>query len=102
MIFVKFCDQRSCAHAWRTSLVLEWLEVRVIYTERAMDELLTLPRMARRLGVTVGWLRAEAEAGRVPHLRAGKRFLFNPAAVQQVLAARAADAKDNPPPRHGK
>lgn len=54
-----------------------------------MDEVLTLPRMARRLGVTARWLRAEAEAGRVPCLRAGTRFLFNPVAVQEALARRA-------------
>ena len=56
-----------------------------------MDEVLTLPRMARRLGVTVRWLRSEAHAGRGLHLRAENRFLFNPVAVQQVLAARASE-----------
>jgi excisionase family DNA binding protein len=46
--------------------------------------------MARLLRVSVSWLRAEAEAGRVPSLRAGRTFLFNPEAVEKVLAARAA------------
>lgn len=58
-----------------------------------MEEVLTLPRMARRLGVTAGWLRAEAEAGGVPCLRAGKRFLFNPVAVEHALARRAANGE---------
>jgi hypothetical protein len=53
------------------------------------SELLTLPRMARRLRVTVAWLRDEADAGRVPCLRAGSRYLFAPAAVESVLAERA-------------
>lgn len=53
-------------------------------------ELLQLSLMARRLRVTVGWLRAEAEAGRVPCLRAGRRFLFCPEAVERSLAVRAA------------
>ena len=55
-----------------------------------MTELLSLARMARRLGVTQDWLRAEADAGRVPCLRAGKRHLFNAAAVQEALAVQAA------------
>jgi hypothetical protein len=52
--------------------------------------LLPLNRMARRLRVTVAWLRAEADAGRVPCLRAGTRYLFAPDAVERVLAERAA------------
>jgi excisionase family DNA binding protein len=55
-----------------------------------MSELLSLARMARRLGVTQDWLRSEADAGRVPCLKAGKRYLFNAAAVQDALAAKAA------------
>lgn len=54
-----------------------------------MSELLSLARMARRLGVTQQWLRQESDAGNVPVLRAGKRYLFNPAAVQETLAAEA-------------
>jgi len=46
--------------------------------------------MARRLRVAVGWLRAEADAGRVPCLRAGNRYLFSAEAVERVLAERAA------------
>lgn len=52
--------------------------------------LLPLSQMARSLRVTVAWLRSEADQGRVPCLRAGKRYLFAPAAVAQVLAERAA------------
>jgi hypothetical protein len=54
-----------------------------------MEEILSLRRMARLLGVPMQWLRSEADAGRVPCLRAGSRFLFPPAAVQQALARRA-------------
>jgi excisionase family DNA binding protein len=56
--------------------------------------LMGLARMARRLGVTQRWLRDEADAGRVPHLRAGTRYLFAPAAVEAALAARAARKTD--------
>ena len=54
------------------------------------DRLLTLPRMARRLGVTQTWLRAEARGGRVPCLPAGSQVLFEPEAVENALAERAA------------
>jgi excisionase family DNA binding protein len=53
-----------------------------------------LARLARRLGVTQRWLRDEADAGRVPHLRAGSRYLFSPTAVEEVLADRAAGKGD--------
>lgn len=52
--------------------------------------LLDLSRMARRLRVPQNWLRAEADAGRVPCLRAGARYLFATETVEAVLAERAA------------
>ena len=52
-------------------------------------ELLTLRRMAARLGVPSRWLREQAEIGAVPSLKAGKRFLFAPSAVRSVVAAMA-------------
>lgn len=55
-----------------------------------MTEVLILGRMARRLGVTQQWLRAQADAGKVPYLRAGKRYLFNAEAVQEAIAQQAA------------
>ena len=53
------------------------------------SKLLPVGPTARRFRVPVGWLRDEAEAGRVPHLKAGKVFLFDPEAVEQVLLERA-------------
>ena len=41
------------------------------------------------LGVPAAWLRSEAEAGRVPYLRAGRRLLFNLAEVERSLLERA-------------
>lgn len=49
--------------------------------------------MARRLGVTQTWLRSEADAGRVPCLRAGRRYLFAAGAVESTLAERAAQER---------
>jgi hypothetical protein len=45
--------------------------------------------MARLLGVTPRWLRAEAEAGRIPHLSADKTILFDADLVERLLAERA-------------
>jgi hypothetical protein len=44
---------------------------------------------ARRLRVPFKWLRAEAEAGRVPCLRAGKQILCDIEAVEAALLERA-------------
>jgi len=52
-------------------------------------KLLTLGAMARRLGVETKWLRGEAEAGLLPHVKAGKTLLFNPRAVERILVERA-------------
>jgi hypothetical protein len=51
--------------------------------------LLPLGPMARLIGVSSDWLRAEAEAGRLPHLPAGKTILFDPDLVEQLLTERA-------------
>ena len=51
--------------------------------------LIPIGPMARRLRVPVAWLRTEAESGRVPHLKAGRAFLFVPSIVEKVLADRA-------------
>jgi len=54
-----------------------------------MDDLLSLQRMARALGVTRVWLRDQAAGGNVPVLRAGKRLLFSRAATVAAVAAMA-------------
>jgi hypothetical protein len=58
-----------------------------------MDKKLhTLRMLAERLkpfGLTQAWLKAEAEAGRIPCFRAGRRMLFDPEAVEQALLQRA-------------
>lgn len=54
-----------------------------------MEAFLPLQRTAVRLGVPAAWLRAEARAGRVPHLRVGRRLLVNPEDVERVLLERS-------------
>jgi hypothetical protein len=53
------------------------------------ESFLPLRRAAVRLGVLAAWLRAEANADRVPCLRAGRRLLVNPSAVERLLLDRA-------------
>lgn len=50
---------------------------------------LPLSQMARLLRLPVGWLRDECDAGRIPHLRAGRAYLFDPVTVGRVLLERA-------------
>jgi hypothetical protein len=53
---------------------------------------LYLGAMARQLRVPATWLRAEAEAGRIPHLRAGHVLLFDPEVVERVVFERLRQA----------
>lgn len=57
--------------------------------------LLPLRRMAARLGVPSRWLREQAEAGKVPGLQAGNRWLFDPEVAESAvrLMARPSDSK---------
>ena len=57
--------------------------------------LLSLGAMARQLGVTTRWLREEAEAGKLPHLKAGERYLFEVNTVVSILVQRAKKEADN-------
>jgi excisionase family DNA binding protein len=58
--------------------------------------ILTLPELARELRLPERWLRAEADAGRIPHLRAEHKYRFNRAAVERALADRAARMEARP------
>ena len=53
------------------------------------------PVLARQLGVTARWLRAEAEAGRIPSLKAENVYLFDPDVVINLLAERAREGVRN-------
>jgi excisionase family DNA binding protein len=50
---------------------------------------LKLAEMARLLGVSVTWLRAEAERGALPHVRTDKGMLFDQETVERLLSERA-------------
>ena len=59
-----------------------------------MPALVSLNRLAAELRLPRNWLKQEAQAGRLPCLRVGRRLLFNRVAVEQVLADRAANPAD--------
>lgn len=57
---------------------------------KKQTQLLPTGPMARRLRVPIRWLRSEAEAGRLPHLKAGATtILFDPEIVEKLLLERA-------------
>lgn len=57
------------------------------------ESFVPLRRAAVRLGVPAAWLREEAKAGRLPHLRVGRRLLFNPEVLELALIERARESK---------
>ena len=59
----------------------------------ARKNLLKVGAMARAVGVPARWLRAEAESGRIPSLKAENVFLFDPDVVINLLAKRAREGK---------
>jgi hypothetical protein len=61
-------------------------------TTITLPDQISLPILARHLRVSQTWLRQEADTGRIPSLPAGRgRYLFSRAAVEKVLAQRAAE-----------
>jgi excisionase family DNA binding protein len=58
--------------------------------QNGTSELLSLPALAEALKLPESWIKAEADAGRIPHLKIGKRYRFNRDAVFGALAKRAA------------
>ena len=55
----------------------------------------SLTAAAAVLGLPSAWLKREAEAKRVPSVRAGRRRLFNVEAVEAALLQRAAKAESD-------
>lgn len=47
--------------------------------------------LAVRLRLPIRWLKSEAKAGCLPHLRVGRRWLFNEDAVRAKLLERAGE-----------
>lgn len=59
---------------------------------------MSLGVMAKHLRVRASWLRAQAEAERVPHIKADDQILFDPEAVEDILLHRAQRRPRRPAP----
>jgi len=59
--------------------------------------LLPLRRMAGHAGVPWAWLKEQAEAGNIPGLKAGNRWLFAPDVVGHAVRAMAGDSMSMTP-----
>lgn len=46
--------------------------------------------LARLTGLSAAWLKREAKEKRLPHIREGRRYMFNAEAVENALLQRAA------------
>ena len=55
------------------------------------EELTNIVGLSVALRLSQSWLADEADAGRIPFLRAGRQRLFNVNAVREALAKRAAE-----------
>jgi len=55
------------------------------------DQLANLNELAYSLKLPLDWLKAQADTGRIPCLRIGRKRLFNISAVRQTLAQLAAE-----------
>lgn len=63
----------------------------------SLDQSFThIEHAAARLGVPASWLRQLVDAGKIPHLRAGRRLLVNLGHVEQALFERAKAARGEP------
>jgi excisionase family DNA binding protein len=60
--------------------------------ENGSTQLVSLPALAQALNLPESWIKGEADAGRIPHLRIGKRYRFSLEAVVRTLADRAAES----------
>jgi len=63
--------------------------------ENEKTQLLNTGQMARRLRVPIKWLKAEAETGNIPHLKADNVLLFCPVVVEKLLIERASKGGNN-------
>lgn len=60
-----------------------------------LSNLTNLHGLALALKLPARWLKAEAQAGRIPVLHVGHRLRFNIEAVERMLAERAAAASQD-------
>jgi hypothetical protein len=59
-------------------------------SRREAEQLTNISGLSKHFHLPKNWIKAEADSGRIPCLRVGKRYLFNITAVAAALAKRAA------------
>lgn len=57
--------------------------------KRDRTSFVPITTLAYHTGLSASWLRAEAQANRIPFIRMGRRWMFNIDAVEQSLLERA-------------
>jgi excisionase family DNA binding protein len=65
-----------------------------------MASVLTDHQLARRLRIPLKWIREQVRAGNLPHLKIGRRVLFNPGAVEAAIARMASQFPQEPEAAH--
>jgi excisionase family DNA binding protein len=55
-----------------------------------MRPVMSVHELANALFLPVDWIKSQAAAGNLPHLKVGRRYLFNPPAVEAALGRMAA------------
>ena len=55
----------------------------------SQERLVSLPELSDRTGLPLAWLKREAEVGRIPSIKAGRRNYFDVPAVLAVIAERS-------------
>jgi len=68
----------------------------LLVMQRTPTTFVPLAETADRLGFSVSWLRAEVEAGRIPAVRAGRRWFVHFERAKAILAERAGAGSDRP------
>ena len=55
---------------------------------------ISIYKLSRQLGLSVAWLKREAQAGRLPHLKTGQGRMFNAEDVEAELSKRSREVSD--------
>lgn len=59
-------------------------------------QFVTSTDLSLRLGLSESWLKTEARAGRLPHLKTGRRFMFHVQTVERALLERSEQRETQP------
>ena len=72
-------------HLGSTAAICVWYRVLACHSTGTSSEFITLKQVTRTTGLPKAWLRSEADARRLPCIRAGRVRMFDTEAVRQAL-----------------